>query len=287
MANPYKKVPERSWPNIRDIWLGYVPDISQSASQSAPTVEALLASHKFQHSDFVAEDELPGVRRAVFSEAITLLQKGTYCESVAVELNRSGFPTWSAVMMYDACFFCARGCCSLLGVSYVGSQSKLYFDAFYHRVVSRKRTDIGFLFFDLPARFEHSVLWGILDRISHVTTGEASLVSLLQRVQAADVPTLSGERNRLIYQPTSWSMEEDAKQSDLSYRVGYVGNGAFLLGDTRPEFPRAYYLRYFETYQALHDLSLELLGDLATLSTAAKAYLLNIGPRPKMARSFV
>jgi hypothetical protein len=110
MASPFKKLSPRKWIAIRDHWLSHLPQIDFDIVYPNPTLwelpnfaETLGAAKKEEIVEYV-----PGVREAIFREAVILTRKLIYCWSVAEISAKNGRQTWAAVAAYESSFYAAE-----------------------------------------------------------------------------------------------------------------------------------------------------------------------------------
>src|SRR5258708_4329108 len=117
MASPFKKLASRNWSTLRDWWLSSLPTLDLNSAYPAPTLwelpefEITLGSAKKE--DVVSY--VPGVREAIFREAIILARKLAYCWSIAKIVGAGQRQTWTSIAAYEASFYGAKSFCYLLG----------------------------------------------------------------------------------------------------------------------------------------------------------------------------
>src|ERR1700693_222934 len=123
-----KKLPHRDWDVMRDLWIDHLPDIDFSLQFPGPALWD-LPELKERLTNPPTDTELPyvdGARESVFREAVVLTRKFSYCRMVGLDAATRGFPTWSVVAEYDACFYGAKAFCYLLGIASLERHSKLF-----------------------------------------------------------------------------------------------------------------------------------------------------------------
>jgi hypothetical protein len=155
MASPFKKLSHRRWAEMRDHWLGYLPQIDFNAAYPHPTLWELP---DFEKTLGATKEEaiigyIPGVREAIFREAVILARKAAYCWFIAEVSAASGRQTWTTVAAYETSFYAAKSFCYVLGFASLGRDSKFYLDAFCEFAVKTKGQRIIRLDLQSPFNF--------------------------------------------------------------------------------------------------------------------------------------
>ncbi len=225
-----KRIPHRSWTDIRDVWLTHIPDIHFDEEFPAPTLWDILGTERIETPTTAIGEiaYIEGVRESVFREVVILARKFTYCRKVAICSTADGHPTWSVIAAYDACFFGAKAICYLLGFVSVSRSSRLYMDILSPRIEKKKGRSIAHydvIFLHLfKERLTHEYLWGITARLIRTVSLPDSHEDLLRRLRSLEFEDISSLRNRLIYSGGFWLGKDVIDNCDLirefsSFRV--------------------------------------------------------------------
>lgn len=239
MAN-YKDLPPRSWSRLKDHWIEHIPLQFSVANGS---IEPLIALSGRSLTDKGIIEKVPQLRETVLTLSLHLRAKGLYCIRAARDMNERGFPTWSSLLMYDACFFIAKSICYLLGISDVGRDSSYYLDIFYEEKRKKDLIDVGHQAFKLNERLSHKMLWTVFARMMNTFKVDDTEFSLrVKELRNNDYDKFSGERNRLFYTCLAWSREHDLENSDLSSPLVYEDNVNYF------NAPHSVVSEYFHVY---------------------------------------
>jgi hypothetical protein len=269
MAN-IKDIPHPIWEEIRDGWLSHIP---VGLSPSSTSVEQLiqLSGQDLKGKDKTEISVVDGLAEKTFCDALFLRHKANYCFRISETLNKSGHPTWTALSMYDACYFAAKALVYLLGLRDVGGASKAYIHLFNFEVKKKRRIQSGQLCLNLGKRLEHENLWSIFSRLLDTIKGDGAGIELIKRLKKNDFDKFSSERNRLIYQCGTWSRDENYEGSDLFYDVSYISNVNYFV--TSGECNAEYHDKYYRTAHATLNVIDALLKDIGALAPAVADHL--------------
>lgn len=220
MASPFKKLSARRWIGVRDHWLGYLPEIDFDVAYPSPTLWELpdfeKGLGKITKEEIVAY--IPGVREAIFREAVILARKLSYCWSIAKLSAASGRQTWAAVAAYEASFYGAKSLYCMLGFASLGRDSKLYVDAFCETTVKikgQKITRLDLQLHNLQSRLEHSTLWSITERLLNTTTFDPKFSEAQTVLRSIEWSSFSAFRNRIMYVGSFWPLLDQQGSGDL------------------------------------------------------------------------
>jgi hypothetical protein len=195
-----KKLPHRNWEILRDLWVDHLPDIDFAAQFPAPTLWD-LPGLKEQFTSPPINVQIPyveGVRESVFREAVVLSRKFAYCRSVCLDAATRGFPTWSVISGYDACFYGAKAFCYLLGIVSLERHSKLFIDLFVPRAHKVGRTqqqayDV-LVAHRLDEHLTHSTLWNLTARLCRTVSLPTDAHRLLEGLRSLGFERMSNFR---------------------------------------------------------------------------------------------
>ncbi len=208
---------------------------------------------------------MPGVREAIFREAILLIRKFIYCGALLPTLSGAGKNTWTAVAAYEASFYGAKAFCYLLGFANLGKSSNIYLDAFFEterRVGKEKVTFYETLrVHKLQERFTHVMLWGLTERLLDTTKFEGELREFQIQLKITDWDKFTGFRNSVFYDGAFWPLSPDVTACDLTkpVHIQHMADAAWLEGGTySPPFAD----EYFVTARMFRNLSPECFRPL-------------------------
>jgi hypothetical protein len=271
MASPFKKLAIRRWTRVRDYWLGYLPVIDFSKIYPSPMLWELP---DFDKTLGAAKKEevipyIPGVREAIFREAIILARKLLYCWSVAEAVAARGRHTWTSIAAYEASFYGAKSFCYLHGFASLGRDSKFYLNAFHETPTKRgkqKVVDLDLQICNLASRLEHSTLWAILERLLNTTVFETSLTTVQNDLKQIEWERYSGFRNRIMYVGHFWPLSNQPDQCDLinGFCHPEILKALGQADDSLPPFSA----EYFEAAKLIRKALYLMIADLAALAPA-------------------
>jgi hypothetical protein len=267
MIRNLKKLPHRNWEIIRDLWIDHLPDIDLSAEFPGPVLWNLPEVVE-RLGRPTPEIELPyvtGVRESVFREVVLLARKFTYCRKIALESATRGFPTWSLIAGYDACFYGAKAFCYLLGIASLSRDSDLYLDLFVPRKVrGRKEAQYDVLIaYSLGERLTHNALWQLVGRLCRTLTLPADAAVMNRSLRALSFDQVSNLRNNLMYHSGFWLNHEDFDFCDL---VQGLSNPQIYYSLLAPADVPIAAERYFSIAARFQEALVYLLGYIARLA---------------------
>lgn len=265
-----KDIPHPNWDAMVDHWLGHIP---ANLIPPSVNVEELVRLSGNQLTDKQQLDLIGGVRERTFGDIVFLRDKALYCYRICGTLNDGGHSTWTALAMYDACFFAAKALIFLLGFRDVGASSKAYLSVFQQEFKKKTKIFDGHFVVFLKDRLTHESLWGIFLRLVNTLKGERDSVALIRSLRENDYSQFTKDRNHLIYRSETWSRLPHVDSSDLLYDVSYLDNRAFLQsnGGVQAE----YVDKYYRMAHSLINLVDELLADIGLLAPAVRDHVAN------------
>lgn len=271
MSSPFKKLAIRRWPSIRDYWLAHLPTIDFANLYPEPMLWELPG---FDTSLGAAKTEgilayLPGVREAIFREAIVLARKLLYCWSIARASAADGRQTWTAVAAYEASFYGAKAFCYLHGFASLGRDSKFYLNAFHETVLKRRKQQIVELnmeLYNLHSRLEHSTLWGITDRLLSTTIFEPALGSVQAALKQINWHRFSHFRNQIMYVGGFWPLHDTYCACDIANNFCHpeIVKALDVTQASSPPFSA----EYFEAAKLMRRALYLMISDIASLAPA-------------------
>lgn len=262
-----KKLQHRNWSIIRDLWIDHLPDIDLSEEFPEPALWHLPEVAQ-QVTNSTPEQQLPyitGVRESVFREVVLLARKFTYCRMVSYESATRGFPTWSVIAAYDACFYGAKAICYVLAIVNLARDSNLYLDLFVPRR-SRGRGQAHYdvlVAYNLGERLTHNALWLLFGRLCRTMTLPADGETINRSLRSLDLDQVSNFRNSLIYNGGFWLNSDNFVLCDLAQGVG---NLEIYYALSQPPEIATDPERYFSIAFRLHEALAYLLGNIAKLA---------------------
>ena len=268
-----KRLSKRHWLTLRDLWIEHLPAVDFSAQYPEPTLWQLppIQYPPFNPSGTAEFPYMPGVREAIFREAILLTRKFIYCGALLPTLSGAGKNTWTAVAAYEATFYGAKAFCYLLGFANLGRSSSIYLDAFFEterRVGKEKVTFYETLrVHKLRERLTHAMLWGLTERLLDTTKFEGELRELQTQLKITDWDKFTGFRNSVFYDGAFWPLSPDVTACDLTKPVHsqHMSDAAWLEGGT--SFP-PFADEYFITARMFRKLITGMLQTIADIAPA-------------------
>ncbi len=264
-----KNLPHRDWGVIRDLWIDHLPDIDFSLAFPEPALWD-LPEVKERLSNPPPNTELPyvdGVRESVFREAVVLTRKFSYCRMVGFDAATRGFPTWSVVAEYDACFYGAKAVCYLLGFASLARDSKLYLDLFVPRRLGKAKQPVYdvLVAYRLDERLTHNILWNLTGRLCRTLSLPVNARPLSDDLHSISFDRMSSFRNNLIYHGGYWLNWDDFLYCDLTRSLSNLD--IFRALQEPPDNPRDAE-RYFMMAARLHNALVYFFSDIAKLAPA-------------------
>ena len=216
-----KKISVRTWGDIRDAWLDYIPKykspwpIPDSEFFELPSLQAELKQFSFPHKSDVRvetiEHEIDGLRIAVLHEAVILIHKAANVLRATDAESARGYRTWSRSSAYHSAFFAMRGILGILGIVIAASGDRkqdFQVDIWAERLKKPVEPHMSkFATRIIPRNtVQHKELWSMFHRILCANRIEAGVWSyagkdILKRLDIAD---FSFVRHRLHYRSTGW-----------------------------------------------------------------------------------
>lgn len=264
-----KKLAHRNWESLRDLWVDHLPDIDFSADFPAPTLWDLPGlTEQFTNASINAQvPYIEGVRESAFREAVLLSRKFSYCRSVCVDAVTRGFPTWSIIASYDACFYGAKAFCYLLGIVSLGRHSKVFIDLFVPRMQKgRGRQEPAYdvlVAHRLDDYLTHNTLWSLTGRLCRTISLPASAQTLSDSLHSLNLERLSNFRNNVIYHGGFWLNADAPDHCDLTRVLSNVD--LFRAIERTPDDPGES-KRYFVVASKLNDALVYFFEDIARLA---------------------
>lgn len=212
---------------------------------------------------------VPGVREAIFREAIILARKLIYCWSIAKISAADGRQTWTAIAAYEASFYGAKAFCYLHGFASLGRDSKLYLNAFHETEFKKKKQKIIELdleIYNLHSRLEHSTLWSITERLLNTTVFEPPLGALQSDMKEIDWQKFSHFRNQIMYAGGFWPLIDDYAACDIANKFCHpeILNA---VNDTQINSP-PFSGEYFAAAKLIRRALYLMISDIASLAPA-------------------
>ena len=270
--SPLKNLPHRNWSILRDLWLNHIPEIDLSASFPEPTLRDLPEVRETIGSAQAGIEVayVSGARESVFREAIVLARKFSYCRSVSRSAAREGFPTWSTIAAYDACFYGAKAFCYFLGIASIERHSKLFLDIFVPRNVkiSKRKSEQVYdvlMAHRLDDHLTHKTLWDITARLCRTLQLPDDRVGLLTNLRELKFDQISNYRNNIVYDGGYWLNSDDFDICDLTRVVSNVSLFRSIEHGPQGMIPSE---RYFSVAVILSDALRYFLDDIAKLAPA-------------------
>lgn len=268
-----KRLSHRDWLTLRDLWLAHLPAIDFESVYPGPTLWELSAlQHPQLDPSGIADcPYVPGVREAVFREAVLLTRKFIYCGTLLPTLSKVGRNTWTAVAAYEASFYGAKALCYLLGFASLGRNSNLYLDAFFE--TKRKEGKIKVSVYEtcrvhkFDSRLTHEVLWALTERVIDTTTFPENLREIHEQLRILNWEKFTNVRNNIIYDGAFWPLSADMTLCDLTKGVPHSEmTSAASLADFSSAAPFAG--EYFAVARLFRNLIVGMFETIADIAPA-------------------
>ncbi|RYZ82990.1 MAG: hypothetical protein EOP04_20845 [Proteobacteria bacterium] len=270
-----KDIPHPNWDRLKDDWLAHIP---ANLIPPSATAEELIRLSGNQLSDKKELDLVSGLRERTFGDVLFLRDKALYCFRISTSLNNCGHSTWTALSMYDACFFSTKSLVYLLGFRDCSTSSKMYCQLFSSTFKKNVKVFDGHYAISLKERLTHDSLWKIFIRLVNTIKGQSPIVAQLKSLKRNDYDSFTRDRNKLIYGSETWSRIDEIHYSDLFYDVSYIDNRAFIndSGITEAE----YVDKYYRSAQTIINIVDGLLSDIGGFAPGVADH---IAARPGLA----
>ncbi|MEW9274900.1 hypothetical protein [Gluconobacter oxydans] len=262
-------------------WLNHIPQDLLSDSPSTEKLITLIATPNISTflKDKIAFDFVPGIRERAFQDALILRTKAIYHFHASKSLNESGHSTFTAISMYDSCFFSAKSLIYLLGLTDIGRNSCAYVELF-HKTEQPKRNKRSPKIYIRPPeihkcyileeRMTHNMLWKIFSRMTSTLRGDHKNVVLLKKLSLKHYEQFSKERNKYSYDSAYWSRDNDIINSDLIHPQSYIRNIEYYSNNGRDY--AEYIDKYYRTANLIINVIDDFLGELSKKSPNISEY---------------
>jgi hypothetical protein len=273
-----KKLPGRTWNDLRESWLGFLPPEFVERSpvlgsvSDLPDVRRMVERARDTKLVQSEDIEIPGLRASILAEGLELMHRAFHVLGSAHVQVQNGFCTWSASSSYHAAFFAMRSILRLLGiVDFVVGKDSFVLDCWAGESQRGKSRLGDYQTLVVPARrIEHRQQWFILQRMLRVTKVEpwpADIVGTLVDCKETD---FSRQRNAIHYGKTEWP-GPDLFRPILQASYGdLVSDRALKLADPNGiDFSSALGI-------TLSQMALALLVDLASVAPDLSADITSI-----------
>lgn len=213
------KIFYRSWDDLKDIWLDYIPDFVQPGSapehEIIDSIPLLIEVEKIENSHpYSVSDEMPEVRSAAIHQGIFLLHKAANVIGASQIHIREGIKSWSLSSAYHAAFFSMKAVLHFLGAIDIHIPERGYFllDLWSEEASKtsriRKRT-YSVIKIIKSKRFEHQQLWALFQRMLRITNLSEKIITAqnISSIQSLKIADFARQRNRLHYN-TKWFFDD-------------------------------------------------------------------------------
>jgi hypothetical protein len=213
---------KRSWEQIRDWWLGYVPPIDIPGIPPAGVIDELesvrRAISEMKKEQPKGYPEVIGLREGVLAESICLVHKAAHVLGASQVHFEHGLCSWSLMSAYQAAFFACKAVLGLLGVTYVEVENRTFLiDIWSERknLSKTKRKTLALshtceAWFVPSRRVEHRPLWYWFQRMiqKSAVPGHVWAEGCVKALAEADCADFSRQRNSMQYVTTYWPLED-------------------------------------------------------------------------------
>ncbi len=262
---------ERNWKEVRDSWLGHIPNFQSAGARPDPGLERLqplldlvLPRDNGRFSD------IDGLREMMLWEAVFLFHKCSHTNLAAQRLGSQGMQSWCLFNAYHSAYLGARGIMALLGVALPELKGHQVAIDIYPEPMKKRKTirPLGSSQFQefviVPlAPLDQRDLWEAFQRVINMSNATCWDVGIRQELLDLAHQKITPPRNRFLYRSNHWPLTDlisDVQPSDLTGFVGTELNAE----DT------GFLLRLsFSVYRLFQ----QLMSDLASYSAVIKTQL--------------
>lgn len=223
----WKAILDREWQVIRGEWLSHLPTKMAVCSRPDPPLSQLvnLSDHFRGINEPTLIEDVPGIRRAAFAEALFLFHKGLHVLRAAQRHANEGMPSWSLFSAYHSAYLTTRSVMYLLGVTFPLVDGKQYIIDLFPQIKlkhTRGKRTLGAGDFEnikvIPSpKIEQRYFWGTFQRIVRLAKVPVWDEKLVSCILGLSWERISPARNRFIYNPIFWPFDDliDGLPSDL------------------------------------------------------------------------
>lgn len=213
------KLRSRSWLQVRDAWLAYLPTIDavgeapeERLADLTTLQKAAEEVNKEKEESKEFSEEIGGLRQGILAEALFVLHKAANVLGCAQVHVSRGLCSWSLSSAYHAAFFGMKAILQLLGIAVVEIKGSTYLiDAWAEpkKKPNKKQSLLGpsyVVLIQKVSRAEHRHLWIWFQRMLRVSDVPATTwpVGCVDQLKAHDNRAFAGQRNKLHYTTTNW-----------------------------------------------------------------------------------
>lgn len=212
---------KRSWKDLRDAWMGDIPEFPVPGAPPDPGLEhlsPLLAIKIPKVGDPpVRTPDVDGIRRNALWEAVFLFHKCAHANLAAQRLAQQGMHSWCMFNAYHSAYLGAKGIMGLLGVTLPNLAGRqVAIDLFPEPEKLPKKTAGGlrvspqfhdFVVIGLKP-IEQSEVWEGFQRVLRITTADCMDMSLSKELMRVPYGKFSPHRNHFLYQAHFWPLDD-------------------------------------------------------------------------------
>ncbi|MEZ6243168.1 MAG: hypothetical protein R3B57_09005 [Phycisphaerales bacterium] len=212
-----RKIEQRDWEQIAGEWQNFVPedpvsDPEHEIEELTSLPEIYTAVDSLQMGQRSYFEEIAGLRRAFYVDAIAQLRRAVHVLRVGLESSSTGYRSWSRATCYQAGFFGMRAVCDFLGCTVARNRhTNRYYqlDIWVQRDQgsSKAITDSEYRFSCYKrSPPQHMDWWSVLIRLVHCTRVSEGVwpyaaKDAFKQVDPERIPT---QRNALHYKSSYW-----------------------------------------------------------------------------------
>lgn len=175
-------------------------------------------------------EHVPGVREAVFSEALFLTHKAAHVLGAAEMSFTVGARTWSLADAYQSSLFAGKAIMSLCGVALLQVDgTTLLLDILPHGSKTNLK-DQSAAYSAVAERIDHKGVWTVLQRVLRQTRCSLWPADAIKKLSLTDVQDFARQRNRIHYNNSAWILD-DLNQFLTAGAFGTISNWGVGTGD--------------------------------------------------------
>ena len=271
------KITKRSWTDITDLWLAYIPPIPTpgavptSTLGDLPTLQTEAALINGNHPHDVLGN-ISGVRQNLVLEGLFNLHKaGNVLGGAGAHINK-GIRTWSLSSGYHAAFFAAKSVLCWLGVTVLETNNRTVLldvwsdDGLSKKTIAAQQRNIRLVG---SSRVEQRHIWQLFQRMLRITK-DTHLIwpqKCVQELVQVDFKDFASQRNKLLYR-CEWFFDDlhkyDVTATFGNHMIGSLDNGVAISDPSNDGFSIALGLVVFR-------FASKMLRDLAQNSPVLQA----------------
>lgn len=266
----WQQIAHRSWAEIGPVWVDVAATVPPLLRKPEPGLEKLSGLVELGRENLGRFEDVVGLRRQVFWEAVFLFAKCDHAKIASERLANIGMASWAMFNAYHSAYLGARGILWMLGVplpDLAGRQVVL--DLFPEEdPKARKRRGLRPLdhqefLLKHVGKLDQRAIWDCLKRVIRISDVGLWGSELVAGIDRLDESSVTPPRNHFLYKAGYWVFDDLERDLPIGYEWMDVSN---------PISPsdKSFLLWLCFT---IHKLLLELFNDLGQRSKLIETYV--------------